>query len=218
MDPEKTITFYCDLPQGELDNIEKKLENYLPYGVESKYIIAHETSLVMQKSHFHVICENLEWNKFRDNILIKQYGLKSKNKQFGKVKKIKDINKMISYILKQGKLLKEKEEIDAQRRTNLADDLIQEYLESSFQKEDDRSHIELCLEKIPPLPHQYSFSDTDLECKKIAILHYFISHRTPLECNFNKVQRIFDMYLMRQKHLSATTIYEIMRQVRNNRI
>lgn len=216
MDPEKTITFYCDLPQGEIDNLEQKLENYLPYGEESKYIIAHEISTATKKSHFHVICENLEWNKFRDNILIKKYQLKSKNKQFGKVKKIKDINKMISYIVKQGKLLKEPEEIKAQRRTNLDDNLIQEYLENSYQKEDDRSHIELCLDKLAALPYQYEFSDTDLVCKKIQILDYFKQNK--LECNFNKVQRIFDMYLMRQEHLSANTIYEIMRQIRNNRI
>ncbi len=92
MNPDTTITFYVDLPKEELDNLEKKLQNYIPFGVESKYIIAHEIAKVTGKSHFHVIVENLEWNKFRDSLLIKKYKLKAKNKQFGKVKKIKDIN------------------------------------------------------------------------------------------------------------------------------
>ncbi len=206
MDPT-TITFYCDLELTEFDNLETYIKKYFT-DPDAKYIIAHEISLVKQKSHFHVICEKFEWNKFRDNILIKKYALKSKNKQFGKVRQINDVNKMISYILK--------ENDPEKRRTNLEHNLIEEYLANSYKKSDDRSHIEICLDNMSDLPYQYEYSDTDLLCKKIHILQYFKNN--DLECNFNKVQRIFDMYLMRQKNLSANTIYELMRQVRNNRI
>ena len=216
MNPEVTITFYCDLPQGEIDNLEKKLENYIPFGEESKYIIAHEISLVTKKSHFHVICENLDWNKFRDNILIKKYKLKSKNKQFGKVKKIKDINKMISYILKQGKLLKEEKEIRAQRRTNIDLGIINEYLENSYQKEDERSHIELCLDKIGPMKLQYEYADHELQWYKIKILEYFQENK--IDCGFKKIDRIFEKYVNSQYHLPVQTIYQILHQNFKNRI
>ena len=115
---------------------------------------------------------------------------------------------MISYILK--------ENDPEKRKHNLDEKLIDEYLTQSFKKDDDRSHIEICLDKMIPLGNDYQFSDTDLVCKKIQILDYFKTQN--IDCNFNKVQRIFDMYLMRQKHLSSSTIYEIMRQVRNNRL
>ena len=68
---EKLITFYCDLELVELDNLEKSLLEYIQ--PDAKYIIAHETSLIKQKSHFHFIVEMepKEYIKFRDNIIRK---------------------------------------------------------------------------------------------------------------------------------------------------
>jgi len=216
MNPDTTITFYVDLPKEELDNLEKKLQNYIPFGVESKYIIAHEIAKVTGKSHFHVIVENLEWNKFRDSLLIKKYKLKAKNKQFGKVKKIKDINRMISYILKQGKLLKEPEEIHAQRRTNIDLEIIEEYLEKSYISEDEKSHIELCLEKIGPMKLQYQYTDDEIQWYKIKILEYHQENK--IDCGFKKIDRIFEKYVNRQYHLPVPVIYMILHQNFKNRI
>lgn len=199
-------TFYCDLPLEELENLEQYLLKYIGDG---KYVIAHEISAVQQKSHFHVIAEFGElgqWDMFRNAILIKKYNLSAKNKQYGKVKKINDVNKMISYILKD----------DGPRRTNLEPDVVKEYLEASYKKQVDRDHVELAISSVPPMPYQYEYSDTDIICKKILILEYF--KKNDLDCNISKVGRIFNMYLMRQKELSATQIYEIMRQDRNNKL
>lgn len=200
------ITFYAHLPLEELDNLEKLLLKYINAG---KYLIAHEESAIKHISHFHVIAEFEElgqWDMFRNAVLIKKYKLSSKNKQYGKVKKINDVNKMISYILKD----------QGPKRTNLQAELIEEYLEASYKKPVDRDHVELAIASVPKLDYQYQYSDTDIVCKKIQILEYF--KKNELDCNIQKVGRVFNMYLMRHEKLSASQIYEIMRQDRNNKL
>ncbi len=194
------LTFYAHLPLAELDNLESALLSYID---ESRYLIAHEISQVKKISHFHVIAEmdNNQWEHFRNNIIIKRYSLKAKNKQYGKVKKINDVNKMISYCLKD----------DGERRTNIPDDEIQEFLKNSYKKPEDRDHIQVCIQSIPALEYKYSYSDTDILIKKVQIIEYFKNN--DLEINYNKCNRIFDMYLLKQK-LSASQIYDIMRLVR----
>lgn len=201
------VTFYCDLPLEELDNLETLLKKYITD--ESRYLIAHEISSIKQKSHFHVIVEFPElsqWDMFRNAVLIKKYNLSAKNKQYGKVKKINDVNKMISYILKD----------EGARRTNLSTDVVDEYVQAAFKKPVDRDHVELCLSSLAPLPYLYEYTDNEIICKKIMILEYFKNNN--LDCNIQKVGRIFNMYLMRQDKLSASQVYDIMRQDRNNKL
>ncbi len=119
---------------------------------------------------------------------------------------INDVNKMISYILKD----------DGPRRTNIDAALINEYLEASYKKSEDRDHIELAIQSVPHMPYQYEYSDTDIICRKIMILEYFKNNN--LDCNIQKVDRVFNMYLMRHEKFSASMIYEIMRKNRNNRL
>ena len=64
---------------------------------------------------------------------------------------------------------------------------------------------------LPALEYKYSYSDTDILIKKVQIIEYFKNN--DLEINYNKCNRIFDMYLLKQK-LSASQIYDIMRLVR----
>jgi hypothetical protein len=196
------ITFYVNLPLDELENLETALISYTHE--DDKYLIAHEVSAVKKKSHFHVIAEidNNQYEHFRNNILMKRYQLKAKAKQYGKVKQINDVNKMISYCLKD----------DGPRRTNLADEDVKDFLEKSFKKPQDRDHIECCIESLPPLEYKYSYTDTDILIKKVQILEYFKNNG--LECNYNKINRIFDMFLLKQTHISSSQTYDIMRLVR----
>ncbi len=198
---EDPITFYCHLPLDELQKLTDALCSYL--SDESRYLIAHEISTVKQISHFHVIAEmdTNQWEHFRNNILIKRYTLKAKLKQYGKVKKINDVNKMISYCLKD----------DGPRRTNIPEDEVKHFLENSYKKSEERDHIQLCIEKLAPLEYKYSYSDTDILVKKVQIIEYF--KHNDLEINYNKCNRIFDLYLLKQ-NISGSLIYDIMRLVR----
>lgn len=195
------LTFYCNLPLDHIDDLHTTVQKYL--ADESRYIIAHEISTVKKISHFHVIAEmtNEKWEQFRNAYLMKKHNLKSKNKQFGKVKKINDVNKMISYCIKD----------DGERRTNIPTAEIQDYLSQSYKKSEERDHIQLCIESMPTLEYKYSYSDTDILIKKVQIIEYF--KKNNLEINYNKCNRIFDMYLLKQK-IGASQIYDIMRLVR----
>ena len=187
-----------DLPLDQLQLLEDKLKGYIE--IESRYLIAHEISGVTKKSHFHFVVEMHidEYTKFRDAVIKKHYKL-SKG-QYGKVNNIRDVNKLLSYCLKD----------DGERRTNLQPDQVEEYLKKAFKRPEEKDHIEACLERMSSMPYQYQYTDTDILCKKICILEYFKNKE--LDCNFKKVDRIWNMYLMRQKHLSANTVYELMRQ------
>jgi hypothetical protein len=183
----------------------------------ARYLITHEYGSKTKKPHFHVVVEmtSEQYTKYADAILRKKYKLSGTKKEYGRVKQVRDVNKAISYILK------DLAEEDAANRilgynSNLPPDKLQEFLDNSYKKSEERDHIELAIATLPPLPHQYEFSDTDIICNKIMILDYFKKNK--LDCNIQKVDRIFNMYLMRQEHLSTTTIYEIMRQNRNNRL
>ncbi len=195
------LTFYCNLPLDDLDDLHQTFLRYLTD--ESRYVIAHEISTVKKISHFHVIAEmtNDKWEQFRNSYLMKKKNLLAKNKQFGKVKKINDINKMISYCIKD----------DGERRTNIPLDQIQDYLSKSYRKSEERDHIQLCIESIVPLEYKYSYSDTDILIKKVQIIEYF--QKNNLEINYNKCNRIFDMWLLKQK-ISPAQIYDVMRLVR----
>ncbi len=206
MNPERTLMFYCI---GEVSTIDAKLDDlrkYIPD--ESRYLITHEIGSATKKPHFHVIAEMQveEYKKYADAVLRKKYQLLGNKKEYGKVNKINDINKAISYILKD----------EGEKRTNLPAEELAEFLKNSFRKEEDKDHIELAIQSVPQLTFQYSYSDTDIVCAKIMILEYF--KKNNLDCNIQKVGRIFNMYLMRHEKFSASQIYEIMRQDRNNRL
>jgi hypothetical protein len=195
---DNPITFYMDLPLEELQLLEDKLKGYIE--IESRYLIAHEISGVTKKSHFHFVVEMHidQYSKFRDAVIKKHYKLTKGS--YGKVNNIRDVNKLLSYCLKD----------DGERRTNLEPAQVDEFIKKSFKRPEEKDHIENCLQKMSLMPYQYEYTDTDILCKKICILDYFKSNE--LDCNFKKVDRIWNMYLMRQKQLTANQVYELMRQ------
>ncbi len=214
MDPTRTLMFFFNGEASYIDEALTDLQRYI--ADKSRYCITHEIGSKTKKPHYHVIAEMQveEYKKYADAVLRKKYKLLGSKKEYGKVNKINDINKAISYILKDLAETAEKRTLGL--RTNLPDNLVEEFLKNSFRKEEDKDHIELAIQSVPKLEHQYEYSDTDIVCRKIMILEYF--KKNDLDCNIQKVGRIFNMYLMRHEKLSATQIYEIMRQDRNNRL
>ena len=75
-----------------------------------EYLIAYEEK---PYEHYHAIAldTNNKWTQYRQNILITQLGLKGRAtkdtpRQYGKLKNIEDINKLISYTIKDGEYIK----------------------------------------------------------------------------------------------------------------
>lgn len=215
MDHTRVIMYYCNGERQFIQEFTSHLMKYLDD--DAKYLVTHELGTQTKKPHFHALAEmtSEQYTKYADAILRKKYKLTGSKKEYGRVKQVRDCNKAISYILKD----LDKDNPDNQilgYNSNLPPDQIQEFLDKSFRKNEDRDHIELAIDSVPQLPYQYEYSDTDIICKKIQILEYFKNNN--LDCNIQKVDRIFNMYLMRHEKLSANQIYEIMRQNRNNRL
>lgn len=196
----------CHLPLTEIDNLADSILSYDP---EGKYLITHE---VADYSHFHVLCDfdDEQWILFRNTILRNRYKLRGQAKkdlpsQYGKIKTIKDVEKLLTYMLKD----------KGDKRTNVPDNELDEYIKKSFKKPDDRNHIEKCLDTIPTLTYKLQYTETDIQYIKISIIDYY--KKNNLEINWQKIDRLFNMYIFRQ-NLSSSQIYDILRFVRKNNI
>ena len=111
----------------EFDFIEDTLKRY----DIGEYIIAFEKAVVNTKTieHFHIVFEGTIkiYNNF-SKVLKEKYKLngsakKGQTRQYGKIKNIKDIEKLKSYTLKDGDF-----------RTNMDDEVIHSLVQNSYQK------------------------------------------------------------------------------------
>lgn len=157
MDTYDYKMFMAHLPLDSLDYLEETIQEY----DITDYVICHETE---PYSHFHFIVKmasNSDYHNFKQRVFIKKYGLSGKAKdgkprQYGKVTQIQDIEKAISYTLKELKDHTEHSR-DKYLRTNMSQDKINDYIEKCFKKNDlnkskqvilkelDKSDIALCL-------------------------------------------------------------------------
>ena len=102
----------------------------------SKYLIAYESK---PYEHYHVVAEDLSknaWVNFRQNILIQKLQLRGRAtkdlpRQYGKLKNIEDIDKIISYTIKDGEYIKSE---------NF--EITDEQIKNSFKKHDKKEAIE----------------------------------------------------------------------------
>lgn len=112
-------------------HVEESIKEYF-----SSYLIAYEAK---PYSHYHAVVNDPSgkgWIKFRQNILITKLNLRGRAtkdapRQYGKLKKIEDINKMISYTVKDGEYIKSE---------NF--EITQEQLKNSFKKTDKKEEVE----------------------------------------------------------------------------
>ncbi len=125
----KYIACFFTLSLDKFDDLEQTLLNY----DIGKYLIGYEvTPDVKKKEHFHILFEGTEqiYNNF-SKVIVEKFGLRSKgkgNKKYGKVKDIRDIEKMCSYTIKGGNY----------RTNGFSEDRIKEWYDSSFQKQNGR--------------------------------------------------------------------------------
>ena len=125
----KYTAFMCHLPatfntEEEFKYLEETLNEYNIGG----YVIALETEPYI---HFHFLVETDEqtYTNFRKRVFIDRYKLRGqakegKPRQYGKVKDIKDLEKMLAYTVK-----------DQDIRSNLDDETISNAIDKSFKKE-----------------------------------------------------------------------------------
>lgn len=151
----KYIACFFTLTLDKFDDLEDTL---LLYDI-GKYLMGYEiTPNNEKKEHFHLLFESTEqiYNNF-SKAIVERYGLRSKgkgNKKYGKVKNIRDIEKMCSYTIKGGNF----------RTNGFPEDEIKDWYDKSFQKQSGRDiskDIFAHLDKIK-LSKQYGSTDYEL--------------------------------------------------------
>lgn len=137
------IAFFCSLPHSEIDYLETTLLEYISV---TKYIISMETSTDSHQDfsgqHFHFFCDMSpqDYHNFGTRTFRKKYKLRGQAKpglsrQYGKVKEIHDLNRMAAYTLK-----------DNNFRTNMEPCIIQNLLQLSYKKKDNKKNEEIIFE------------------------------------------------------------------------
>ena len=183
----KYIACFFTLSLDKFDDLEQTLLNY----DIGKYLIGYEvTPDVKKKEHFHILFEGTEqiYNNF-SKVIVEKFGLRSKgkgNKKYGKVKDIRDIEKMCSYTIKGGNY----------RTNGFSEDRIKEWYESSFQKQNGR---EVSKEIFEYLDKKISYDpqgNYELQKHETSKCFYPDTHALKL---FKEVQREIISYLINQE-------------------
>jgi len=133
----KENMFMAHINHEHIDYVETTLNNY---GI-GNYIIAMEET-TYQHMHFIVQMTDDDYHKFskrvfKDKFKLRGRAIKGEPRQYGKIHNIEDIEKAKAYTCKDGNL-----------RTNMTDEEIQKYIDSSFKKEDKKQFLEECAQEL----------------------------------------------------------------------
>jgi len=132
------IAFMCAIPHDQSSNLLKYIEPYID--VSGRLIMSMETSstshIETQGQHFHFFADmdETKYKNFSTKYFVRHYQLRGKAladdkpRQYGKVKEIKNEDRMISYTLKS-------KDLNNIYYKNFDLKTIEDYMQQSFQKE-----------------------------------------------------------------------------------
>jgi len=124
---KKWISFMAHIPHDEQEYLEETLKEY----DIGKYVIGMEhADSVGEHFHFLVQFTDADYHKYSKRVFKDKFNLRGQNrggkcKQYGKLKEIRDLEKMTAYTVKDGNVI-----------TNMTDKEIQKYTELSYKKTD----------------------------------------------------------------------------------
>ena len=175
----KYIACFFTLELEEYDYLENTLISYIQDG---KYCIAHESE---PKSHFHFIFEGTEtiYTNFSKKI-IEKYDLRRKGRggliKYGKVKEIRNLERMLTYTLKDGNY-----------RSNMDKETLQVYFEKSFKKSLKDKTLNLVVEKLDEKiihlgPNNLLHSHNDFMEFRLNCSHFIVDLFVDDELKYNR--------------------------------
>lgn len=125
--------FMAHLPAKDNEEILEKLQEY----DIGSYLIGYENE-PYEHTHFLVQMTTDSYHNFSNTVFKKKYNLRGQARnglprQYGKLKKIEDLEKMASYTIKSGNI-----------KSNMPQDEVNKYFEKSFQKkEKQKMHLQV---------------------------------------------------------------------------
>ncbi len=185
----KFIACFFTLSLDKFDDIEQTLLNY----DVGKYLIGFEiTPDAKKKEHFHLLFEATEqiYNNF-SKVIIERYGLRCKGKgqkKHGKVKDIRDIEKMCSYTIKGGNY----------RSNGFPEEEIKSWYEKSFEKQNGREVSKEIFAYLDKKISYNKYEDTEYTLKKDEYSKCFYPETNALNL-FKKVQKEIITFLITEE-------------------
>lgn len=207
--------FFIAYRHSARETVKKDLEKYLD--ISQSYIISLETSakshVDFSGEHYHFAVERFaQYNNYCKNIIIRKYGLKGKpvpgkhGNQYGKVRKVRDQEKFLQYIVKEADLNNIIfKQIDIKT--------IQEYIHRSYRKEDRQSFHQQVINHL--VIHTHSFhecpptSNTNIlvfsHIEK-EVIQYIVDNgaETQMTATKSKIKHLVSQFLL--YHYKDTTI------------
>jgi len=125
--------FMAHLPAKDNEEILEKLQEY----DIGSYLIGYETD-PYEHTHFLVQMTTTTYHNFANTVFKKKYNLRGQARhglprQYGKLKKIEDLEKMASYTIKSGNI-----------KSNMPQDEVNKYFEKSFKKQEkQKMHLQV---------------------------------------------------------------------------
>lgn len=193
MDIVKPIMFMAHIALKELDYVVEQLLNY---NSVTTYLVCGEKE-PYEHLHFVVHMSEKDYLAFSAKVFKRHFKLngkatKDKARQYGRMKKINDLEKAYSYTVK--------ENIPELRRTNLTPDQVDEYIIKSFKK-DEKDEVMEWLKENPPPNHEISIlgssyneqydSHTELMHYKAQMRVYFAKMYDAIGAQKNMRHRFF---------------------------
>jgi len=195
--PRQWTAFYAAIKHEHKDEVLKILSEY----DIGKYIIGLETAESThsessgQHMHFLVQMYPKDYTRFAKRVFIDKYNLRGraladKPRQYGKVKNIENIQKMMCYTVKDGNLM-----------SNMDEDTIQELIKQSFKKEDRKTEYEKLYEavtayvkEVPIKCMQVLWADGELKIKE-KIIEEIVIKDYRIDMTEQSVNRIYRSWL-----------------------
>lgn len=210
------IAFMAHIPHNEQEYILETLKDY----DIGKYIIGLEhAESVGEHYHFLVQMTDKDYHKYSKRVFKDKFKLRGQNrggkcKQYGKLKEIKDLEKMKAYTCKDNKVM-----------TNMSDEEIQKYVEMSYKKEEqlelidemaeilNERYINQCIIDYGP-EENYETSSHTFHIKHLRMMIIDIMREKNLKSiSRTKVENVLYRFLMKKGspyHATTENIYNVL--------
>ncbi len=150
IEPMKYQMFMAHIPTNDISSVEQilltyKIGQYLICGETTPYDHLH-FMVEMTDTTYHAFSKRL----FKDKYKLRGRAVKGKARQYGKQKKIKDLEKALAYTVK---MYKQHPDLC---KTNMTNETIHKYVELSYLKKEEKKPHEIYIERLTKLqPEQY---------------------------------------------------------------